>query len=126
MKFPFKYLALFALLLTVPFATAQTATSQAEAPKVSFSEPQLKQFADAYRSIVMLSREYAPKLKAAADIKEAEALNKEAQGKMVAAIEKAGLSKSKYQEIASSIKSNPALLEKVNKILQQGHNQKPH
>ncbi|QFT56688.1 DUF4168 domain-containing protein [Microbulbifer sp. THAF38] len=125
MKFPFKYLALFALLFTVPFASAQTPSSQAEAPKASFSEPQLKQFADAYRSIVMLSREYAPKLKAAADIKEAEALNKEAQGKMVAAIEKAGLSKSKYQEIASSIKSNPALLEKVNKILQQSHNQKP-
>jgi len=121
-----KFLTLFALLLTMPFATAQPASPQANAPKAnapkaSFSEPQLKQFADAYRSIVMLSREYAPKLKAAADIKEAEALNKEAQGKMIAAIEKTGLSKTKYQEIATSIKSNPVLLEKVNKILQQTH-----
>ncbi|MCO1333411.1 DUF4168 domain-containing protein [Microbulbifer sp. OS29] len=116
-----KYLAVFTLLLSVPLVWAQPASPQASAPKAAFSEPQLKQFADAYRSIVMLSREYAPKLKAAADIKEAEIINKEAQGKMIAAIQKAGLSKSKYQEIANSIKSNPALLEKVNKILQQTH-----
>ncbi|MFA0809852.1 DUF4168 domain-containing protein [Microbulbifer epialgicus] len=116
-----KFLTLFTLLLTIPFATAQPTSPQSNAPKTSVSEPQLKQFADAYRAIVMLSREYAPKLKAAADIKEAEALNKEAQGKMIAAIEKTGLSKSKYQEIANNIKSNPALLEKVNKILQQTH-----
>ncbi|AWF82971.1 hypothetical protein BTJ40_20295 [Microbulbifer sp. A4B17] len=121
MKLFLKYLAVLAILLYVPLIFAQPATPQANAPKASFSEPQLKQFADAYRSIVMLSREYAPKLKAAADIKEAEAINKEAQGKMIAAIEKAGLSKTKYQEIANSIKSNPALLEKVNKILQQSH-----
>ncbi|WP_444926129.1 DUF4168 domain-containing protein [Microbulbifer sp. TRSA002] len=121
MKLFLKYLAVLAISLSVPMTFAQPATGQTTAPKASFSEPQLKQFANAYRSIVMLSREYAPKLKAAADIKEAEAINKEAQGKMIAAIEKAGLSKTKYQEIANSIKSNPALLEKVNKILQQSH-----
>ncbi|MFS1525000.1 DUF4168 domain-containing protein [Microbulbifer sp. 2304DJ12-6] len=119
MKFFSTLLALSALLLTMPVTLAQPATPQTEASKVSFSEPQLKQFANAYRAIVVLSREYAPKLKAASDIRQAEALNKEAQAKMVAAIEKTGLSKSKYQEIANSIKSNPALLEKVNKILQQ-------
>ncbi|WKD49560.1 DUF4168 domain-containing protein [Microbulbifer spongiae] len=123
MKFFSTFLALSALLLTVPVSLAQPAAPQTEVSKVSFSEPQLKQFAEAYRAIVVLSREYAPKLKAASDIREAEALNKEAQGKMVAAIEKTGLSKSKYQEIANSIKSNPALLEKVNKLLQQPQSQ---
>ncbi|WP_444928797.1 DUF4168 domain-containing protein [Microbulbifer sp. SSSA002] len=121
MKLLVKSLAVLAILFSVPLAFAQPASSQANTPKAAFSEPQLKQFADAYRSIVMLSREYAPKLKAAADIKEAEAINQEAQGKMIAAIEKAGLSKNKYQEIANSIKSNPDLLDKVNKILQQAH-----
>lgn len=119
MKIPAVLLTAFTLLLALPLAQAQSDAGQVSAQKVSFSQPQLEQFADAYRSIVMLSREYAPKLKAAANIEEAEALNKEAQGKMIQAIEDAGLSKAEYQQIAEGLKADPSLVEKVNKILQE-------
>ncbi len=120
MKTPAIFLAALSLLAALPFAQAQSDVAQVTAQKVAYSDPQLQQFADAYRAIVMLSREYAPKLKGAADIEEAEALNREAQGKMIAAIEKTGLTKDQYQQIATSLKSDPALVERVNKILQQG------
>ncbi|SEA10658.1 DUF4168 domain-containing protein [Microbulbifer marinus] len=120
MKTPAICLAVLALLLALPMAQAQTNAGQATAQKVSYSDPQLQKFANAYRAIVMLSREYAPRIKAAADIQEAEEINKEAQGKMIGAIEQAGLSKEQYQQIAGSLQSDPALLERVNKILQQG------
>ena len=119
MKIPAVLLTAFTLLLALPLAQAQSDAGQVSAQKVSFSQPQLEQFAEAYRSIVMLSREYAPKLKAAANIEEAEALNKEAQGKMIQAIEDAGLSKAEYQQIAEGLKADPSLVEKVNKILQE-------
>lgn len=119
MKTPARYFAALALLLALPLAQAQAPTDQASAQKVEYSEPQLQQFANAYRSIVLLSREYTPKLKAAADIEEAEAINREAQGKMLSAIEKTGLTKEKYQQMAASLKSDPSLVEKVNKLLQK-------
>ncbi|MCX2782169.1 DUF4168 domain-containing protein [Microbulbifer thermotolerans] len=112
-------LSILALLLSLPLAQAQTDTTQPAAREVSYSEPKLQQFANAYRAIVELSREYAPKLKAAADIEEAEAINREAQGKMIEAIRSAGLTKEEYQQIAGSLKSDPALVEKVNKMLQK-------
>lgn len=121
MKTPAICLTALALLLALPPIQAQTPADQVSAQKVEYSEPQLQQFANAYRAIVILSREYAPKLKSAADIEEAEAINKEAQGKMLAAIQKAGLTKEQYQQIAASLESDPTLVEKVNKLLQQEH-----
>lgn len=119
MKISAVLLTALSLLLALPLAQAQEGAAQVTAQKVSFSQPQLEKFAEAYRQIVILSREYAPKLKAAADIEEAEALNKEAQGKMLKAIQGTGLSKDEYQQIASGLKSDPSLVEKVNKILQK-------
>ena len=118
MKFPAHFLALLALLLALPTASLLAQSPEAAPQTQSYSEPLLQKFASAYKSIVVLSQEYAPKLKAAADIQEAEAINQEAQGKMVAAINNAGLSKDEYQQIAASLRDDPALLERVNKILQ--------
>ena len=118
MKIPAQFVALLALLLALPMASIHAQSPQAAVQAKSYSQPVLQKFASAYRSIVVLSQEYAPKLKAAADIQEAEAINQEAQGKMVAAINDAGLSKDEYQEIATSLRNDPALLERVNKILQ--------
>ncbi|MCW8126741.1 DUF4168 domain-containing protein [Microbulbifer halophilus] len=119
MKISAVILTALSLLLALPLAQAQEGAAPATAQQVSFSQPQLEKFADAYRQIVVLSKEYAPKLKAAADIEEAEALNKEAQGKMLEAIQGSGLTKDEYQQIATGLKSDPSLVEKVNKILQQ-------
>ncbi|WP_051687203.1 DUF4168 domain-containing protein [Microbulbifer sp. HZ11] len=101
--------AALALALAVSSAFAETAISEA----------QLQKFADAYRSIVTLSQEYAPKIKAAADAAAAEAINVEAQSKMVAAVQSAGLSKEEYQGIATQLRNDPELLKKVNAILQK-------
>lgn len=103
------YSAALALALAVSSAFADTAVTDA----------QLQKFADAYRSIVTLSQEYAPKIKAAADAAAAEAINVEAQAKMLAAVEGAGLSKDEYQSIAVQLKNDPALLQKVNDMLQR-------
>lgn len=102
------YSTALALLLAVSGAVAG-----------EFSQAQLEKFADAYRAIVDLSREYAPKLKSAADAAAAEAINVEAQSKMVAAVQKTGLSKEEYQSIAEQLRSDPELLNQVNAILQQ-------
>ncbi|WP_428820077.1 DUF4168 domain-containing protein [Microbulbifer sp. MCCC 1A16149] len=101
------YSAALALALAVSSAFAETAVSDA----------QLKKFADAYRSIVTLSQEYAPKIKSAADAAAAEAINVEAQSKMVAAVQSAGLSKEEYQGIATQLRNDPALLQRVNDML---------
>ncbi|WGL15929.1 DUF4168 domain-containing protein [Microbulbifer bruguierae] len=101
--------ALFALALAASTAFAESAVSDA----------QLQKFANAYRSIVTLSQEYAPQLKAAKDAAAAEAINVEAQSKMLAAVEGAGLSKEEYQGIASALQKDPALLQKVNALLKE-------
>ncbi|WP_078085494.1 DUF4168 domain-containing protein [Microbulbifer mangrovi] len=101
------YSAALALALAVSSAFAETAVSDA----------QLQKFADAYRSIVTLSQEYAPKIKSAADAAAAEAINVEAQSKMVAAVQSAGLSKEEYQGIATQLRNDPALLQRVNDML---------
>ncbi|WP_237057257.1 DUF4168 domain-containing protein [Microbulbifer sediminum] len=120
MKIPAICIAALSLLLALPVAQAQNGeAAAATAQKVSYSEPQLQSFADAYRAIVLLSREYAPKLKAAENIEQAEALNKEAQGKMVAAIQQAGLTKDEYQQIATSLKNDPELVQRINGMLQK-------
>ncbi|WP_295798955.1 DUF4168 domain-containing protein [uncultured Microbulbifer sp.] len=103
------YSAALAVLMAASSAFAADAITQA----------QLEKFADAYRSIVELSREYAPKLKSAADAATAEAINKEAQAKMVAAVQGSGLSKEEYQTIAEQLRTDKDLLNKVNAILQQ-------
>ncbi|MFV8781195.1 DUF4168 domain-containing protein [Microbulbifer sp. SA54] len=108
MKPNFIYTAALALLLAAGGAFAETV-----------SQAQLEKFADAYRAIVDLSREYAPKLKAAADAAAAEAINVEAQGKMLSAVQGAGLSKEEYQSIAEQLRSDPELLNQVNTILQR-------
>ncbi|MFD1215973.1 MULTISPECIES: DUF4168 domain-containing protein [Microbulbifer] len=102
------YSAALALLLAVSGAFAETA----------ISDSQLEKFATAYRSIVDLSREYAPKIKGAADSAAAEAINVEAQSKMVAAVKSAGLSKEEYQGIVTKLRNDPELLKRVNSILQ--------
>jgi len=103
------YSAALALLLAVSGAFAETAVSDA----------QLEKFANAYRAIVDLSREYAPKIKSAADAAAAEAINVEAQSKMVAAVQSAGLSKEEYQGIVAQLRNDPALLSRVNAMLKE-------
>lgn len=107
------YSVALALALAVSSAFAETAVS----------DTQLHKFADAYRSIVTLSQEYAPKIKSAADAAAAEAINVEAQSKMVAAVKSAGLSKEEYQGIATQLRNDPALLQRVNDILQKAAGQ---
>lgn len=111
-----------ALLFVAPVVIAQGGTGEVtlqEVQKVAFSDAKLEKFANAYRAIVTLSREYAPKIKASKDIQETEALNKEAQTKMLSAVNAAGLSKDEYQQIANQLKSDPELVKKVNGLLQQ-------
>lgn len=103
------YSVVLALALAVSSAFAETPVS----------DSQLQKFASAYRSIVTLSQEYAPKIKTAADAAAAEAINVEAQSKMLAAVQNAGLSKDEYQGIATQLRNDPTLLQRVNEILQK-------
>ena len=57
------------------------------------------------------------------DAAAAEAINVEAQSKMVAAVKSAGLSKEEYQGIATQLRNDPALLQRVNDILQKAAGQ---
>ncbi|WP_308365394.1 MULTISPECIES: DUF4168 domain-containing protein [unclassified Microbulbifer] len=111
-----------ALLFVAPMVIAQAGGGEVavqQVQKVTFSDAKLEKFANAYRSIVDLSREYAPKIKASKNIEETEALNQEAQGKMLSAVKAAGLSKEEYQEIANRLKTDQTLVKKINKLLQK-------
>lgn len=115
--FSARALALICALIFSAGALAQSGGAATQA--AAFNEQQLRQFAAAYTAIVELSQEYAPKIKAAADMQQVEALNREAQGKMLAAVNATGLSKEEYQQIANQLKTDEALVDKINQLLQQ-------
>lgn len=98
-----------------PAAAAQD-YAQPSATAASFSDAELKSFAQAQKKVDAIRTEITGKLQNAQDPQETQKLQKEANTRMVAAVEGAGLTHEKYNEIARAAMSDPALAEKLAKL----------
>lgn len=98
-----------------PTAAAQD-YAQPAATAASFSDIELKSFAQARQSVDAIRSEISAQLQNAQDPEEARKLQEEANVKMIAAVEAAGLSREKYNEIAQAAMNDPALAEKLAKL----------
>lgn len=96
-------------------ATAES-YAQPAAQATSFSDTELKAFAKAREQVESVRTEISAKLQKTQDQQEMQKLQQEANTKMIAAVEAAGLSRQKYNEIARAAMSDPALAEKLAKL----------
>ena len=61
----------------------------------------------------MVAADYQPKLEAATDVQARQYIMREADGKMVAVVEKSGLSVDQYNGISLAIQQDPTLRQQV-------------
>lgn len=111
-----------ALALVVCFILAvgfTSAAAQGGPPPggIAFTDDELKAFANAFESISEISDEYENKFKNARDPQRANQLKNEANGKMVEAVEKEGLSVRKYNQIHNATRTDERVREQVNRLL---------
>jgi hypothetical protein len=83
----------------------------------SFSDEQLKTFAEAVKEVKQISNEYQPKMAAAKSEEEQQVVRQEATAEMVEAIEKKGLSVDQYNRIAMVARTDPATAAKINRYI---------
>jgi hypothetical protein len=102
---------------TVP-AAAQGAGAPAQPGAqqqgASFSDEQLKTFAEAVKEVKQISNEYQPKIEAAKSEEDQQVVRQEATAEMVEAIEKKGLSVDQYNQIAMVARTDPETAAKIN------------
>jgi hypothetical protein len=126
-----RYGKLIAALLLTASAAAQAATTgyakqQAEQPPSSpesyaqptasaanFADTDLQSYIKVQQEVEAIRTEMAAKLQNMQDPQEAQKAQEDANKRMLGAVEKAGLTREKYNEIARAVMSNPALAEKV-------------
>ncbi|WP_308363910.1 MULTISPECIES: DUF4168 domain-containing protein [unclassified Microbulbifer] len=98
-----------------PTAGAQD-YAQPAATAASFSDIELKSFVQARQSVDAIRAEISAQLQNTQDPQETQKLQEEANVKMVATVEAAGLSREKYNEIAQAVMNDPALAQKISQI----------
>lgn len=98
---------------TPPAATPPSA--QAPAPKASdISDSDITKFAQVNKKVQHLRAEYTEKLQASGtDQQKSAAIQREAQDKMVKAVEDSGLGVAKYNEIIRVAQADPALAQRI-------------
>lgn len=92
---------------------AQTQQPQAAAPATDFSDQQLQQFADASQEIAMISQKYTEQLQSAEDEAAQQEVRKEANDKMVEAVENSGLEVDTFNAIGQAIQQDPEMMQRV-------------
>ena len=83
----------------------------------SFSDEQLKTFAEAVKEVKQISNEYQPKMEAAKSEEDQQVVRQEATAQMVEAIEKKGLSVDQYNQIAMVARTDPETAAKINQYI---------
>lgn len=72
-----------------------------------------EQFAEVYGGIQEVREEYSAKLQGTEDTQKAQALQQEAQEKMIGVVENNGMTVTQYNELANRITSDPELLAEI-------------
>lgn len=120
-----------AMLIAAPVAVAQTKGAQQpqqqapsqQGPAAAVSEDELKAFASAALEVRNISASYAPKIAEAEskqDAKEIATLRKQAEDKMVQAVEGSGLSVEQYNKIYVVARNEPELRSRITRYMKEG------
>ena len=93
---------------------------QPAAPQSDFSDSQLESFVAIQGDLEVIRTEYGARLEGTDDPEVAQALQEEASQEMVAAVEARNLDVEVYNEIARALQQDPALLARVQEMIQEG------
>lgn len=80
------------------------------------SDAKLEQFVEALTEVQSVQQEYASEIQATQEAAQAQALRQEAQEKTVGAVEDAGLSVTKYNQISQHLQSDPELSNRLESV----------
>ncbi|HLR13139.1 MAG TPA: DUF4168 domain-containing protein [Burkholderiaceae bacterium] len=114
--------AVIALGMSLGPAAAQQDSAQTQppvdsAPAASYSDQQLEQFISASQKVAVISQEYTPKIEATSSQEEREEIFREADEKMVDAVEDEGLSVGEFNGINQALQEDPELEKRVTQML---------
>ncbi|WP_308363909.1 MULTISPECIES: DUF4168 domain-containing protein [unclassified Microbulbifer] len=99
---------------TQPYSAGTAA--QPSGTAASFTDIELQSFAEAREKVDEVRMQLASKLSSLQDPEEVQRVQKEADMQMIAAVENAGLTRERYNEISRAALSDPALAEKISQI----------
>lgn len=110
-------------LASAPSAMAapvpQAAGQQSGDVAANFTDQQLQDFSSAAVKISEITQTYMPKLqKAGDDIPQRDSLRREANAKMIKAVESSGLKVDEFNRIGQAIQQDPKLLKRVQAMAQ--------
>ena len=112
-------LGLGAAMAAAPAMAQEYGQQQPQQQTTEVSEQKINQFVDALAEISTIRQTAAVELESAADMEEAQKVQQDAQQRMVEAVDSAGLSVEEYNQIASSMGSDPELAERINTELER-------
>jgi hypothetical protein len=111
--------ALAGLLLAASPVAVMAQQAAPAAPAQDVTDADIEHFANAVLAVEDIRQTYEKALATTDDEGEKTSLQKEAQEKMVDAIEIEGLTVERYQVVAQALQSDPAMWEKVQQHLRQ-------
>ena len=97
-------------------SAASAEQPQAAAPAQDFSDDQLQKFADASKEIAVISQDYTQRLQEAEGEQAQVEVRKEANEKMVQAVENSGLQVDTFNAIGQAIQQDPELMQRVQEM----------
>jgi hypothetical protein len=114
-------IALAALFAAGGTAVAQSNEGAGQAPAFGESTPAtaalteqtVDTFVGAFVAVQEIREDFTERLESASDQAEAQALQQEAQEKMMQAVEASGMSVQEYNEVALALQNDPELLQRV-------------
>lgn len=113
-----------AMLAGAPAVSAQAAAPmpppQAGVPGPGYSDTELRTFVGAAKQVAMITEDYAPRIHEAQGQPKQQELIKEADEKMIEAVQQEGLSVEKFLDINQSVQQDPALMRRVEQIRENG------
>lgn len=96
----------------------QPAQPQEPAARPDFDEATLERFAGAWNEVQGIRDDYMGEIQAASDAEKAQALQQEAQEKMVEAVTEAGVDVSEYNAIATHMGQDPEFAQMIMSLAQ--------
>lgn len=98
---------------------AQQPQQPPPAQQPEFSQSQLESFASAVLEVQEIRSKWQTQLQGAENAEKAQELQAQAGAEMVSAVEEKGLTVETYNAIATAARDNPALADRIGKLLQQ-------
>jgi len=106
----------------VPAAAQQAPPGQAPGgapPAQSFSDTELRAYADATVRLQEINQEYVKRLEDAPDTEAEQQIRQEGQREMAEAVEESGLSVERFSEISRTVREDPEVRSKVEGYIEE-------